>query len=32
MNMGGRAYPVQHYPVTIRLRDPRVRQHGRNDC
>ena len=21
MNMGGRAYPVRHYPVAIRLRD-----------
>ena len=21
MNMGGRAYPVRHYPIAIRLRD-----------
>ena len=21
MNMGGRAYPIRHYPIAIRLRD-----------
>ena len=25
MNMGGRAYPVRHYPIAIRLRDRKGR-------